>query len=620
MPDHALEARMLARALERAEAHFDEAEGLPASEAPTSFYAYHTTLRGVTVHPLREAFSYARLLMESGDPAHHARAARILRKALQAQDTNTENRTYGIWPYFWEEPLDKMSPPDWNWADFCGSELLFIVYRHPDRLPDDLKAPVREAVGHAARSIQRRNVRGGYTNICALGSFVTLAAAKWLGWEDLWDYALNRLKDFAAFTDVTGSFNEYNSPTYAFVTMRALANILTYVDDAEVQKIAGALHERVWLSLALHFHAPTRQLAGPHSRAYDTDLHSGRNGGARLSLQMGTDGAVTYFAPEDIPGSPPFPERMRCPENLLDHFRKLDAPRQSRECFIAGRKHDDGREEPVVQGTTYLHPAFALGTVNRSDFWHQRRPFVGYWGGPDGGRFLQLRGQKNKHDFTSAHGVTIQEGACALTAMNFLTGAGDRHPSLDMVKDGKFDAEDMRLRLMFAGAPDLANIRINGRTARVGDRFKLGDRVTIALDGVYLGICYPAGIYGGAKAYGEIASDEEGLWIDCVLYAGQEKTWAWETLGDAGAVAAVCLASASETARDDFDRAFGNQALDAHIADGRIKATWDTPSGTLSVTASARPGDRVTQASDFRTLVDGEEVPMTRITEDRILE
>lgn len=605
----ALKSALLSRALESRHRNFDETENLPLGKAPTSFYAYHTALRGVTVHPLRDAFMYAYLLTESDDPAHHERASKIIQKAISAQDTNPEHEWYGIWPYFYEEPLEEMERPDWNWADFCTSEMLFILYKHPERLDASLNDIIQESFRHATHSIRKRDVTGSYTNICALGSFVTLAASRYFEWEDLWEYAIDRLRRFAAYTDQTGSFNEYNSPTYAFVTMRSLANILTYIDEPEVQRLAGRLHERVWYSLAKHFHPSTRQMAGPHSRSYATPL----NDSAKLALQVGTQGLLNYFTPENVPGSSPFPARMVCPDHLLPYFESLKEPTQVRECFIAANNN-----ESFVQGTTYLHPDFTLGTVNRSDYWHQRRPFVGYWGSADADNFIQMRGQKDKHDFTSAHGATAQSGPCALTFMNFLTKAGDRHPSLHLIKNDQFEAEDMRLRLQISGAPQNPTIHINGKAAKIGDQFQLGDRVTIDLRGMYLGVCFPVGQYSNAKAFGEIVEDEEGLWVDNVIYSGTSQTWNWNTLGDAGAVAAVYLASTADTSHADFDASFANQTIDAHIADGRIKATWETPTDTLAVSGSAKPSDRKTHASDFRTLVNGEEVPFTRISEDKI--
>ena len=605
----ALKLAMLARALESRHNNFDEVENLPLGKAPTSFYAYHTALRGVTVHPLRDAFAYAYLLTESEDPAHHERASRIIQKSITAQDTNPDHEWYGIWPYFYEEPLEEMERPDWNWADFCTSEMLFILFKHPECLDSSLNDTIKESFLHATNAIRKRDVTGSYTNICALGSFVTLAAARYYEWEDLWAYAIDRLRRFAAYTDQTGSFNEYNSPTYAFVTMRSLANILTYVDEPEVQRLAGRLHERVWFSLAKHFHAPTRQMAGPHSRSYATPL----NDNAKLALQIGTQGLLDYFTPDNVPGSAPFPERMVCPDQLLSHFKSLTEPTQTHECFIVSNNNI-----PFVQGTTYLHPDFTLGTVNQSDFWHQRRPFVAYWGNANSEQFIQMRGQKNNHDFTSANSATVQSGPCALTVMNFLTKAGDRHPSLNMIKEDQFEAEDMRLRLQISGVPNDPQIHINGQPAQIGDSFAINNRVTLDLGGVYLGVCYPTGQYGSANSFGEIVQDEEGLWVDNVIYSGDNQTWNWNTLGDAGAAAAVYFASASETSREAFDTAFAKQTIDAHIADGRIKASWESATDTLAITASAIPSDRKTHASDFRTLINGEEVPFTRISEDKV--
>jgi len=331
------------------------------------------------------------------------------------------------------------------------------------------------------------------------------------------------------------------------------------------------------------------------------------------ALQVGTQGLLDYFTPDTVPGSAPFPERMICPNHLLSHFESLTEPAQTHECFIAANNN-----ESFVQGTTYLHPGFTLGTVNRSDFWHQRRPFVAYWGNADADQFIQMRGQKNKHDFTSANSATVQSGPCALTIMNFLTKSGDRHPSLDMIQNDQFEADDMRLRLQLSGAPDNPQIHINGQPAQIGDQFALNDHVTLDLGGIYLGVCYPTGRYSSATPFGEVVQDEEGLWIDNVIYSGDTQTWHWNTLGDAGAAAAIYFASTSETSRDAFDTTFAEQTIDAHIVDGRIKATWESASDILAVAASAIPSDRKTHASDFRTLINGEEVPFTRISEDKI--
>ena len=39
--------------------------------------------------------------------------SKIIGKVLSLQDTDPSSKTYGIWPWLLEEPLEQMSPPDW---------------------------------------------------------------------------------------------------------------------------------------------------------------------------------------------------------------------------------------------------------------------------------------------------------------------------------------------------------------------------------------------------------------------------------------------------------------------------------------------------------------------------
>ncbi|HEY5914085.1 MAG TPA: hypothetical protein VJA21_26150 [Verrucomicrobiae bacterium] len=173
---------------------------------------YHTTLKGGQVHPTRDSLSYAVALLNTEAPEWQKEAEEILRKVISLQDQDPNSKTYGIWSWFLEEPLDRMSPPDWNWADFCGVQLLQVALFHRSRLPADLAERVDAAIRHAARSIQRRNVGPGYTNIALMGTYVTLIAAELYGLDDLREYAIQRLRRFHDYTLEQGAFTEYNSP------------------------------------------------------------------------------------------------------------------------------------------------------------------------------------------------------------------------------------------------------------------------------------------------------------------------------------------------------------------------------------------------------------------------
>ena len=106
---------------------------------------YHTTLKGGMVHPTRDAVTYAAAILDTGDAELKQRAEAILRKIVSLQDTAPNSKTYGIWSWFYEEPLAQMAPPDWNWADFIGVQLLQVALSHRNQIAPDLIAQIDSA-------------------------------------------------------------------------------------------------------------------------------------------------------------------------------------------------------------------------------------------------------------------------------------------------------------------------------------------------------------------------------------------------------------------------------------------------------------------------------------------
>ncbi len=69
--------------------------------------------------------------------------------------------------------------------------------------------------------------------------------------------------------------SEYLSPTYTALDILFLALIAEYAVATETQTLASFLERRLWLDIALHFHPPSEQFAGPYSRAYQDDSTGG---------------------------------------------------------------------------------------------------------------------------------------------------------------------------------------------------------------------------------------------------------------------------------------------------------------------------------------------------------
>jgi len=69
--------------------------------------------------------------------------------------------------------------------------------------------------------------------------------------------------------------SEYNSLTYTALDLTFLALIAEYAKNPEARSLARFLEEALWINIAMHYHAPSNQFAGPHSRSYFEDSFGG---------------------------------------------------------------------------------------------------------------------------------------------------------------------------------------------------------------------------------------------------------------------------------------------------------------------------------------------------------
>ena len=444
---------ILAEYLAGADARFDDDWGLVGETAHTP--GYHTTLAdGTWVHSTRANLDYALACLADGSPARVQRAASVVARVLDCQETDPYARTYGIWPWFADEPLSQMAPPDWNWADFCGARLAAMLARHSDLLPDDLRARMRIALGHAGWSIFRRNVQPDYTNIALMGAAVTLAAGELLDEPRLVDYGRSRLRHFAAHTDWHGGLNEYNSPTYTRVALCEVERVLDLVTDAEARDLAEGLRRVIWSTIAEHYHPATGQWAGPHSRCYGDLLDRG----AREWLAAQAGAAI----------DPPLPaerfaldRELPCPDELRGRFAALGAP----ELTVVRRFVRREPDERSTIGTTWLCDGACLGTVNHDTLWVQRRPALGYWVTDGEPAVLRVRCLRDGRDFASGALWSAQSGPHALVRLGFVPGQGDHHCHLDRPADGQFAGSRLSFAVELAAS--------GARAARLDSGFSL---------------------------------------------------------------------------------------------------------------------------------------------------
>ncbi|WP_127586831.1 hypothetical protein [Paenibacillus koleovorans] len=529
---------------------------------------YHSVLKPETtptVHPIFISTLYSYSLLESGENEYLGRACTILERVTELQDGESANGTFGIWSYFYEEPLERMAPPDWNMADFNGKKLLLALRRHGDRLPESLRLRIRRALLNASEAIIRRNVGPSYTNIAVMGAFVTLVTGETLGREDFVAYGLARLEAFYAYTMRLGTFEEYNSPVYTPITIEELHSIYTETQVPKARQLAEELIDLSWKSTAEHYHPATRQWSGPHSRAYYTMMEEH----IRLFLDSAIRPAEAgeTFDRDDI----------RCPAKYLPMFQE----RTTR--AVREKVKDNPLTGEISWATTYMDEYVTLGSHSKEYMWNQRRNLLAYIGnGDDGVAYVQLRVLHNLKDYASAVITCAQDRFTALFGLNFATDGGSWHPNLDKV-NGRIRATDLRVRFEIGGALEREVLEVakplapgESLAVRIGDRHRLTVR---SLASVFdeTGGFEPR---GWEVSEGTSAGVEAGF-IDFVLYEGEEREFDFHEMERAALAFAFAITAADEPA------VFGH---DVQVADGSCKVRLQAnQSQAMSVGIQLKP-------------------------------
>jgi hypothetical protein len=242
--------------------------------------------------------------------------------------------------------------------------------------------------------------------------------------------------------------------------------------------------------------------------------------------------------------------------------------------------------------------------VNRGNFWVQGRPLVAYWGGPQRpARYIQARLIKDNYDFSSGLLYTVQDRGWLLGLVNFQTDGGDKHPSLDRVKNGEFTASRFRLRFDIAGLGSKPQL-VSPPGGHVG--INLGDaNVCLQIRKAAMGAFEPKLTFGfEGKAY-VISVD----WFT----PGEPRTIRWKETGPAYAIFTMAM-SGPEMSLDELGRSFAQRDYSAKMEDPGVQVKW----GNLALGGHILPGPLSEQDRAFTAEIDGKPVPQVRLSDARL--
>jgi hypothetical protein len=359
------------------------------------------------------------------------------------------------------------------------------------------------------------------------------------------------------------------------------------------------------------------------SRAYSNDI------GSPMWIQKGTGNQVRFVTLEELAHQVPSGEAsiptvdFRCPDDLLPLF--APTPRhQHREVFITGATLVDNldvskRATPVtsVEGTTLLTPAFALGSANRSDFWIQRRPLIAYWGDTTRPpKCLQLRVIKDDYDFTSALFYSAQNQGSVLGSIRFRSDGGDKHPSLDPIKNGIFTLTSMRVQLLLQQWSTSSRVLVDGKPL-TNRPASFSAKSRIALDAGYVKIffkAHSAHFLEDATVMSIIQQGEEASISLELMKATSPRVVHWADISNAGCDFTLWMDD-SAASLEKLDAAFAAMSFTESTKDDFREVYWSSSDGTLAVKSSSGVHPIRTMDEAYVARIDGKSYPFVRLEE-----
>jgi hypothetical protein len=537
--------------------------------------AYHSSLApGSLVHFGRRSLAYVIYMLEL-DPVDERkeRARDIVPAVLALQDRDPISRTYGIWPLYLEDPLSVLKIPDWNYACFVGSQLIYLMRRHASVFPTDLLEDMGQAVLHAAWSVFRRNSGPGYTNVAFPSAGVAVAAGELHGIPFLVEYGRRLLTGMLEHHAFHEGINEYNSPGYTLACLNWCEWMLDVIHDEEVRSLTEKMRRLIWQDYADHFHPGTGQLAGPQSRSYNEFMVKRPvcylESRAEVSIpHRKEDGPLSCVRGDLTLGFLDFVTPSPCPEEFRDAFVRLgSSPVERSHVYL---KRPDGS---VVSGVTWMDEDACIGSVNRDNLWDQRRPVLGYWRTEkDSAVCFRVRFLKDGVDFASTYISSNQKENRVLSVFSLLTHKGDWHDHLDRPEvDGVFEAADFRVRFQLIGK----EVEIS-RLEEMQFELSSGNR-RLVVHGT-------AGRFGDHAINWELGEEREGddqvVFVDAVCYSGDSRVFQFAEMGS------VVLGAGMELLKQDDPVTMTGVEIEENAV---MVAKWGVKDG-LEVTGPLFPG------------------------------
>ena len=460
--------------------------------------------RAKYVYRISESIEYALYLLNCNEEKNRNVAIKIITEVLKYQNINKNSQYYGYWRYFMEVPVEQMLQHESFRKPFHNSvicmALLQIFQVFKESLPQDLIDSIRDAILRTTLTYSSE-----YTNFLPIEvlhyAYTALISGEIFNKPDLTKYSEQILQNLYTRSKYQNSLAEHNVLFNFENITRILSLLINSAKRTTCVNMAKEMNDMLWKDLATHFHYPTMQIAGPHSKAntffVDKSFHT-----------------FLYYALNEKVNLPhishKFGELAHCPSKYIQYFSGEKNIEYSQQLVSYGMSFPFFRFSSVA--TAYIKPSYTFSSFNREFFWNTRHPFTGYFGNYASNNVycFKLDVLHDFHCYASAALHNIQHYGNALGHITFLTDKGDQHIVYDS-HGGIIEAKDFRVRFSIFGKIDDLEI------THQKDSLK----VTYQDTTIYYNIPYVQ--FDGYNVTYRFSQEDGAMYFDAIIYSGEKK-------------------------------------------------------------------------------------------------
>ncbi|KAF2219259.1 hypothetical protein BDZ85DRAFT_206451 [Elsinoe ampelina] len=257
---------------------------------PEAGYLYDVSQNTQTSlnHVTRASAWYATGLLARNQDNDAAEANQIIRNVISGQYNIPQHQWYGTYQKYPEEPtVDSNAYPakiynswDPNWRGFVGTAFIQALEEFPGLITPELESLMLESlynntVGDSYRvgGVDGDNLYPAYSNPAIMRAFVSGWTGRRLGEANMTRAGEEDARQIVDLFNRANTLSEFNSGTYAGVSMYALSLWARYMPEDSIMGQNGRrMLQDTWNSVTDLYHAGMKNSAGPWDRTYGYDM------------------------------------------------------------------------------------------------------------------------------------------------------------------------------------------------------------------------------------------------------------------------------------------------------------------------------------------------------------